>query len=81
MALIVHQSVQEIPNGSYRLTGWIRTQVEVPPLAAAQSASELSADASPKGVMPATSIALAGGTCFQIVDRNDTSEMVTGISY
>ena len=78
MAVMAHQTVEVMPNSKYRLTGWIRTQVEVPPLAAAQSATELSADASPNAAVPTTPVAPAAGACFGIIDRDDNSEMVTG---
>ena len=79
-ATSVHQSVAVSPNSRYRLTGWIRSQLEMPAL-------DDSSDAIPQDPLVETatpaidSPALGGpavGACFAILNREETSEIVTG---
>jgi hypothetical protein len=60
--VMAQQTVAVIPNSKYRLTGWIRTELEVPAIEATAPGAPLV------------------GASFAIVDREETSEVITGTS-
>jgi len=81
-----YQTVAVIPNCKYRLTGWVRTQLEVPAATQAPSSADISGsdvqDAVPEIAPPAlestTPASPNVGACFAILNRDETSEIVTG---
>ena len=73
-AVMAHQTITVTPNTTYRLTGWIRTQIEAPAAAEPQPEADAAASEPADPPVPVT------GACFGIVDREDVSESMTGTS-
>ena len=80
------QTVAVVPNSKYRLTGWIRTQLEVPAAVEPQLAAEASGsepqNAAEAPVSPTEEVTVSStpivGACFAILGREEASEIVTG---
>ena len=87
-AVMAHQTVSVLPNSRYRLTGWIRSRLEVPEaLAASKPEEAVGSDienpaplTDPPALESSEPTSPAVGACFAILNREDTSEIISGVT-